>query len=93
MWCHIRVITPTDIHPERINKQDKKIASTLGYAGIDFPIKAHDYELVEEGFEMHVNLFCYENKGNPTYISKECNTQVLNVLLITREEKRTLCIY
>ena len=24
LWCHIRVINPTDIHPERISKEDKK---------------------------------------------------------------------
>ena len=26
MWYHIRLINPTNRHPERINKQDKKIA-------------------------------------------------------------------
>ena len=24
MWCHIRLINPTDNHPKRINQQDKK---------------------------------------------------------------------
>ena len=24
-WCHIRFINPTNNHPERINKQDKKL--------------------------------------------------------------------
>ena len=23
-WCHVRFINPTNSHPERINKQDKK---------------------------------------------------------------------
>ena len=50
-------------------------------------MKTHDYELVEERFEMNVNVFCYENKIYPIYISKKSNTQVLNVLLITSEEK------
>ena len=86
MWCHIILINPTDSHPERINKQDKKIASSLDYSGIDFPMKIHDYELVEERFEMNVNVFCYENKVYPIYISKRSNTQLLNVLLITSEE-------
>ena len=36
---------------------------------------------------MNVNVFCYENKIYPIYISKNSNTQVLNVLLITSEEK------
>ena len=62
MWCHLRLIDLTDSHPERINKQDKKIASTLDYSGVDFPMKTYDYELVEERFEMNVNVFSYENK-------------------------------
>ena len=31
MWCHVRLINPTNSHPERINKQDKKIAANLNY--------------------------------------------------------------
>ena len=38
------------------------MASTLDYSDIDFPIKTHDYELVEETSEINVNIFCYENK-------------------------------
>ena len=87
IWCHIRLINPTNNHPERINNKDKEIASALDYSGIDFPMKTHDYELVEERFEMNVNVFCYENKIYPIYISKKSNTQVLNTLLITNEEK------
>ena len=37
--CHIRFINPTNSHPERINKEDKKIASTLDSGGINFPMK------------------------------------------------------
>ena len=87
IWCHIRLINPTNNHPERINNKDKEIASALDYSGIDFPMKTHDYELVEERFEMNVNVFCYENKVYPIYISKKSNTQILNALLITSEEK------
>ena len=49
-------------------------------------MKTHDYQLVEERFEMNVNVFCYENQVYPIYISKKSNTQVLNVLLITSKE-------
>ena len=34
-WCHIRFINPMNSHPERINKQDEKKASTLDYEGIN----------------------------------------------------------
>ena len=87
MWCYIRLINPTDSHPERIKKQDKKIASTLDYSGIDFPMKTHDYELIKNRFNLNRNVFCFENKVYPIYISKKSNTQVLNVLLITNKEK------
>ena len=41
MWCHIRLINPQNKNAKRINKQDKKIASTLDHSGINFPIKKH----------------------------------------------------
>ena len=55
-WCHIRFINPTNSHPERINKQDKKIAETLDYKGIKFSMKARDFEIVEERFNINVNV-------------------------------------
>ena len=61
-WCHIIFINPTNSHPERIKKQDKKIASTLNYKGITFPLKARDYEIVKERFNINVNVFGYEIK-------------------------------
>ena len=36
MWCHVRLINPTNSHPERINKRDKKIAANLNYSDIVF---------------------------------------------------------
>ena len=69
-WCHIRFINPTSNHPERINKQDKKIASALDYRGINCPMKARDYEIVGERYNINVNVFGYENKVFPLYVSK-----------------------
>ena len=80
-------INPTNSHPEIINEQDKKIASTLDYRGINFPIKARDYEIVEERFNINVNVFGYENKVFPLYVTKKSNEQISNVLLISNEEK------
>ena len=38
-WCHIRFLNPTKSHPEKIYKQDKKIAETLDYRAINFSMK------------------------------------------------------
>ena len=70
-WCHVRFLNPPNKNSDRINKQDKKIASTLDYRGINFPMKARDYEIIEERFEINVNVFGYENKVFPLFVSKK----------------------
>ena len=54
----------------------------MNYRGINFAMKARDYEKVEERFDINVNVFGYENKVFPLYVSKKSNEQVLNVLSI-----------
>ena len=70
MRCHIR-LNPQNKNSERINKQDKKVDSTLDCSSIDFPMKTDDHELIENRFEMNVNVFGYENKVCPLYILKK----------------------
>ena len=50
-------------------------------------MKARDYEIVEGRSDINVDVFGYENKVFPLYVSKKSNEQVLNVLLISKEEK------
>ena len=84
-WYH--VFNLQDKHPERIKNKIKKIVETLDYRGINFAMKARDYEIVEESFNINVNIFGYENKVFPLYVLTKSNEQVLNVLLISNEEK------
>ena len=86
MWCHVRLINPTNSHPERINKQDKKIAANLNYLDIVFPLDINNYEKIEDRFQIQVNVFGYENKVYPLYISKKSYDQILNLLLITEKD-------
>ena len=48
----------------RIEKkiQDEKIAEELDYRGINFPMKARYYEIIEERFNINVNIFGYGNR-------------------------------
>ena len=52
---------------------------------ISFSMKARDYQIIEEWFNMNVNGFQYENIVFPLYVSKKSREQVLNVLLIKNE--------
>ena len=81
------LINPQNRNAERINKRDKKIAANLNYSDIVFPLDINDYEKNEDRFQMQVNVFGYENKVYPLYISKKSHTQTLNLLLITEKDK------
>ena len=87
MWYHVRLINPTNSHPERINKQDKEIAANSNYSDIVFLLDINDYEKIEDRFQMQVNVFGYENKPGPLHISKKSYNQTLNLLLITEKDK------
>ena len=50
-------------------------------------MKVRDYWTIEERFNINVNVFGYENKFFPLYVSKKPNEQELNLLLISNEEK------
>ena len=52
-----------------------------------FPLDINDYEKIEDRFQMQVNVFGYENKVYPLYISKRSDDQTLNLLLITEKDK------
>ena len=52
-----------------------------------FPLDFNDYELIENRFEMNINVFGYENKVYPLHISKKSHTKTLNLLLIAQENK------
>ena len=45
----------------------------MDYRGINFLMKARDYELAEEGFNININVFGYENRVFPLYVSKKSN--------------------
>ena len=92
-WCHVRLLNPQNKDADRIKKQDKKILETLDSRGINSPMKGRDYEIVEERFNINVNVFGDENKVFPLYVSKKSNEQVLNVLLISNEEKSHYVFY
>ena len=77
MWCHVRLINPTNIHPERINKQDKTIAANLNYSDIEFPVHISDYELIEKRSELNKNVFGYEKKSTPYIFQKNLTLKLL----------------
>ena len=52
-WCHIRHLDPLKIHPERITKEDIKMANDFDYEGIRFPVSERDVQKIEKKRYLH----------------------------------------
>ena len=88
-WCHIRHLNPQEKNPQRIKKEDKKMINELNYDGIDFPLSQKHYKKVEKQNSIMINVFRYENgQPFPIHISKETIEDRMNLLLITKDEKK-----
>ena len=88
-WCHIRPLNPQEKDPKRIKKEDKKMINELNYDGIDFPLSQKHYNKVEKQNSIRINVFGYENgQPFPIHISKETFENQMNLLLITKDEKK-----
>ena len=88
-WCHIRHLNPQTKYPERIKKEDKKMINELNYDGIDFPLSQKHHNKVEKQNSIRINVFGYEDgQPFPIHISKETFEDQMNLLLITKDEKK-----
>ena len=88
-WCHIRHLNPQEKNPQRIKKEDKKMINELNYDGIDFPLSQKHYNKVEKQNSIRINAIGYENgQPFPIHISRETFEDQLNLLLITKDEKK-----
>ena len=88
-WCHIRHLNSQIKYPERVKKEDKKMINELSYDEIDFPLSQKHYNKVEKQNNIRINVFGYENgQPFPIHISKETFKDQMNLLLITKDEKK-----
>ena len=88
-WCHIRHLNPQEENPQRIKKEDKKMINELNYDGINFPLSQKHYNKVEKQNSIRINVFGYANgQPFPIHISKKTFEDQMNLLLITKDEKK-----
>ena len=88
-WCHIRHLNPQEKDPQRNKKEDKKMINEMNYEGIEFPISQKHYNKVEKQNSIRINVFGYEDgQPFPINISKETFEDQMNLLLITKDEKK-----
>ena len=87
-WCHVRHLNTVSDNVSRIKRVDKKIASTLDYGGVEFPVKVKDVSVIEDKNEIRINVFSYEDKiVCPVYVSKKKYGDCMNLLMIHENNK------
>ena len=87
LWCHVRHLNLVN-NPQRINKEDKKIADTLDYSGINFPVSNKYYCRIEKENSICINVFSYDNGViYPIYISNERFSDKMDLIQIFEEKK------
>ena len=100
LWCHIRHLNLVDKNSSRISKIDKKIADTLDYSDINFPVSEKDYSKIEDKNSININVFSNDDsvihliyisnkKSHYVYI-KDFNRLMLNK--IKNKNKKHFCI-
>ena len=88
LWCHIRHINPLKEYPERIKKNNKKIACNLNYEGIEFPAKEKDFQKIEVQNNICINVFCYQNEMVfQVYVSDQKFEDSMDLLLLINDDK------
>ena len=58
LWCHVRHINLIKVHPERITRNDRKIANNFDYDGSNFPVREKCFNKVETKNNICINVFC-----------------------------------
>ena len=53
VWCNVMHINPVKIHPERITREDKKLANDLYYDRVEFSVQEKDFSKIEK--EQHLD--------------------------------------
>ena len=88
-WCHIRHLNPQSKDPQRLKKVDKQYIDNLDYSNIIFPVSQKQYNKIEKQNSIRINVFGYEEEQPfPIHISEEKFKDQMNLLLITKDEKR-----
>ena len=87
-WCRVRHINPVKIHPERITREDKKLANDLDYDRVEFPVRENFFSKIGKKSNICINVFCYENKlVFPIYVSDQKFGNASDLLLVIDENK------
>ena len=89
-YCLIYHLNQSKIknNPQRVSIY-KQYENTVDFTGIEFPVSIKDISKIEKMNNISINVFGYEtNSTFPIFISENQTENTLNLLLISKDEKR-----
>ena len=93
LWAVLRALNPREDHAERIDKDLKKKEDSLNMTGIAYPVQLNAIDKFErQNPTISINVFGYGESVYPLRVSKCEGRKVVNLLLISDEEKRHYCL-
>ena len=92
-WSVLRALNPREEHAERIDKDLNKKEDSLNMTGIVYPVQLNAIDTFErQNPTISINVFGYEESVCPLRVSKCEDREVVNLLLISDDEKRHYCL-
>ena len=92
-WSVLRALNPREDHAERIDKDLNKKEDSLNMTGIVYPVQLNAIDKFErQNPTISINVFGYEESVCPLRVSKCEDRVVVNLLLISDDEKRHYCL-
>ena len=88
LWCHVRHLNLVDKNSSRISKKDERIADSLHYSDVDFPVSEKYYFKIEDKNSININVSSYDDSAiHPIYISNKNFDNHMDLLMIHKENK------
>ena len=92
-WSVLRALNPREEHAERIDKDLNKKEDSLNMTGIVYPVQLNAIDKFErQNPTISINVFGHEESVCPLRVSKCEDREVVNLLLISDDEKRHYCL-
>ena len=92
-WSVLRALNPREEHAERIDKDLNKKEDSLNMTGIVYPVQLNAIDKFErQNPTISINVFGYEESVCPLRVGKCEDREVVNLLLISDDEKRHYCL-
>ena len=92
-WSVLRALNPKEENAVRIDKDLKKKEDSLNMTGIVYPVQLNAiYKFERQNPTISINVFGHEESVCPLRVSKCEDREVVNLLLISDDEKRHYCL-